>query len=72
MALKIYYARASERSVGRVLGISKPNVYNWMSYIGLSVKNLQAKPMKTFISKGVTFVESIANISPWANHINIA
>jgi transposase len=30
MALKIYYAGASGRGVGKVLGMSKANVYNWL------------------------------------------
>jgi transposase-like protein len=30
MALKIYYAGASGRSVGNILGMSKSNVYNWI------------------------------------------
>ena len=29
-ALKIYYAGASGRSVGKALGMSKANVYNWI------------------------------------------
>jgi len=29
-ALKIYYAGASGRGVGKVLGMSKANVYNWI------------------------------------------
>jgi len=30
MALKIYYAGASGRGVGKVLGMSKANVYSWI------------------------------------------
>jgi len=30
LALKIYYAGASGRAVGKVLGMSKSNVYNWI------------------------------------------
>ena len=30
LALKIYYAGASGRGVGKVLGMSKANVYNWI------------------------------------------
>jgi transposase-like protein len=30
MALKIYYAGASGRAVGNILGMSKANVYNWI------------------------------------------
>jgi transposase-like protein len=30
LALKIYYAGASGRAVGKVLGMSKANVYNWI------------------------------------------
>lgn len=30
MALKIYYAGASGRAVGKILGMSKANVYNWI------------------------------------------
>jgi transposase-like protein/IS1 family transposase len=30
MAIKIYYAGASGRGVGKVLGMSKANVYNWI------------------------------------------
>lgn len=29
-ALKIYYAGASGRAVGKILGMSKANVYNWI------------------------------------------
>ena len=29
-ALKIYYAGASGRAVGNILGMSKANVYNWI------------------------------------------
>ncbi|MCL2057295.1 MAG: hypothetical protein FWH02_08785 [Oscillospiraceae bacterium] len=30
LALKIFYAGASGRGVGKVLGMSKANVYNWV------------------------------------------
>ena len=30
MALKIYYAGVSGRGVGKVLGMNKANVYNWI------------------------------------------
>ena len=30
LALKIYYAGSSGRGVGKVLGMSKANVYNWI------------------------------------------
>ena len=30
LALKIYYAGTSGRGVGKVLGMSKANVYNWI------------------------------------------
>ena len=30
LALKIFYAGASGRGVGKVLGMSKANVYNWI------------------------------------------
>ena len=30
LALKIYYAGASGRGVGKVLGMNKANVYNWI------------------------------------------
>jgi len=30
LALKIFYAGASGRGVGKVLGMSKANVYNWL------------------------------------------
>ena len=30
LALKIYYAGASGRGVGKVIGMSKANVYNWI------------------------------------------
>jgi len=30
LALKIYYAGVSGRGVGKVLGMSKANVYNWI------------------------------------------
>ena len=30
LALKIFYAGASGRGVGKVLGMSKSNVYNWI------------------------------------------
>ena len=30
LAIKIYYAGASGRGVGKVLGMSKANVYNWI------------------------------------------
>ena len=30
LALKIYYAGASGRGVGKILGMSKANVYNWI------------------------------------------
>ena len=29
-ALKIFYAGASGRTVGKILGMSKANVYNWI------------------------------------------
>ena len=31
LALKIYYAGASGRGVGKVFGMSKANVYNWFT-----------------------------------------
>ncbi len=34
LALKIYYAGASGRGVGKVLGMSKANVYNWIKKNG--------------------------------------
>jgi transposase-like protein len=34
LALKIYYSGASGRGVGKVLGMSKANVYNWMKKNG--------------------------------------
>ena len=34
LALKIYYAGASGRGVGKVLGFSKANVYNWIKKNG--------------------------------------
>ena len=30
MAIKVYYAGTSGRSVGKVFGFSKTNVYNWL------------------------------------------
>ena len=30
LAIKIYYAGASGRGVGKVLGMNKSNVYNWI------------------------------------------
>jgi len=30
LALKIYYAGTSGRGVGKILGMSKANVYNWI------------------------------------------
>jgi transposase len=30
MALKIYYSGVSGRGVGKILGMSKANVYNWI------------------------------------------
>lgn len=30
MALKIYYSGVSGRGVGKVLGMSKANIYNWI------------------------------------------
>ncbi len=34
LALKIYYAGASGRAVGRILNMSKANVYNWIKKNG--------------------------------------
>ena len=34
LAMKIYYAGASGRGVGKVLGMSKANVYNWIKKNG--------------------------------------
>jgi len=34
LALKIYYAGVSGRGVGKVLGMSKANVYNWIKKNG--------------------------------------
>ena len=34
MAIKIYYAGASGRGVGKVFGFSKANVYNWIKKNG--------------------------------------
>ena len=34
LAMKIYYAGASGRGVGKVLGMSKSNVYNWIKKNG--------------------------------------
>lgn len=34
LALKIYYAGASGRAVGKILGMSKANVYNWIKKNG--------------------------------------
>jgi transposase-like protein len=34
LALKIYYAGASGRAVGKVLGMNKANVYNWIKKNG--------------------------------------
>ena len=39
LALKIYYAGASGRGVGKVLNMSKANVYNW-------IKKNDKKPKK--------------------------
>ena len=39
LALKIYYAGASGRGVGKVLGMSKANVYNW-------IKKTSEKPVR--------------------------
>jgi len=30
LAMKMYYSGASGRGVGKVLGMSKANVYNWI------------------------------------------
>ena len=34
MALKIYYAGTSGRGVGKILGMNKANVYNWIKKNG--------------------------------------
>ena len=34
LALKIYYAGASGRAVGKILHMSKANVYNWIKKNG--------------------------------------
>ena len=34
LALKIYYTGASGRGVGKILGMSKANVYNWIKKNG--------------------------------------
>jgi len=34
LALKMYYSGASGRGVGKVLGMSKANVYNWIKKNG--------------------------------------
>jgi len=35
LALKIYYAGVSGRGVGKVLGMNKANVYNWIKKNGV-------------------------------------
>ena len=39
LALKIYYAGASGRGVGKVLNMSKANVYNWIKKNGSKLEN---------------------------------
>ena len=39
MALKMYYAGASGRGVGKVLNMSKANVYNWIKKNDKKPKN---------------------------------
>ena len=34
LAIKMYYSGASGRGVGKVLGMSKANVYNWIKKNG--------------------------------------
>ena len=36
MAIKVFYAGASGRGVGKVFGFSKANVYNWIKKNGTS------------------------------------
>ena len=36
LAMKIYYSGVSGRGVGKVLGMSKANVYNWLKKNGES------------------------------------
>ena len=38
LALKIYYAGASGRGVGKVMNMSKANVYNWIKKNGSNPK----------------------------------
>ena len=40
-ALKIYYSGVSERGVGKILGMSKANVYNWIKN-AVDVENLKS------------------------------
>jgi len=37
LAIKIYYSGVSGRGVGKILGMSKANVYNWIKKTGPSV-----------------------------------
>ena len=38
-ALKIYYSGVSGRGVGKILGMSKANVYNWIKKNGAENRN---------------------------------
>ena len=39
LALKIYYSGTSGRGVGKILGMSKANVYNWIKKNGAKPEN---------------------------------
>lgn len=57
LALKIYYAGVSGRGVGKILNMSKANVYNWIKrkknemMIESSLKHLEIDEMYWFIGK---------------------
>ena len=40
LAMKIYYSGVSGRGVGKILGINKANVYNWIKKLNTDVENL--------------------------------
>ena len=54
LALKIYYAGASGRGIGKVLGMSKPNVYNWIKKTLQNVENSARTTIQTHDEACVT------------------
>lgn len=43
LAIKMYYSGVSGRGVGKVLGMNKANVYNWIKKLNTDVENLPSE-----------------------------